>query len=231
MALIGDSNAWMWTTGFQQAAAHRHWRLEMLAKATCPVMDLPTIIYGRKYTECDQWSGQTIARLQTEHPQLIVFSVSRRYGAQYNIAAGFTSYDSAWIDSMTRLVQQLRGTGAQVLVLGPIPDPQSEVPDCWPVTSMTRRPARRSSVAVNDPGIAAETAAVKAGGGRYADLTKLFCTAERCPPIVGNTLAYFDRITRRSNTPDCWHRYWCAGRPRVDRRLAVRLWNVPEGCV
>ena len=46
------------------------------------------------------------------------------------VAAGFTSYDPAWIDSLTRLVQQLRGTGAKVLVLGPIPDPHSSVPIC-----------------------------------------------------------------------------------------------------
>ena len=59
---------------------------------------------------------------------------------------------------------------------------------------MTRRPARRHrSTAVNEPGIAAETAATKAGGGQYADLTELFCTADRCPVIVGNTLVYFDQ--------------------------------------
>jgi peptidoglycan/LPS O-acetylase OafA/YrhL len=194
VALIGDSNAWMWVTGFQEVAAQRHWRLELLGKGACPVLDLPTIIYGRKYTECDQWSGQTIARLQTEHPKLVVLSISRRYGARYNISAGFTSYDPAWVDSMTRLVQQLRGTGAQVLVLGPIPDPQSVMPTCLSVhldDATTCSPLR--SVAVNEPGIAAEAAAVKAGGGQYADVTELFCTAESCPAIIGNTLAYFDR--------------------------------------
>jgi hypothetical protein len=49
----------------------------------------------------------------------------------------------------------------------------------------------RRSTAVNEPGIAAETAATKAGGGYYADLTDLFCTADRCPVIIGNALAYF----------------------------------------
>jgi len=194
VTVVGDSNAWMWITGFQQAAAQRHWRLEMLEKGACPVLDLPTIIYGREYTECKQWSGQTIARLRTEHPKLIVLSMSRRYGPRYNIAAGFTSYDPAWIESMTRLVQQLRGTGAQVLVLGPIPDPQSVVPTCLSQhldDATTCSPLR--SEAVNEPGIAAESAAVKAGGGHYADVTPLFCTAERCPAIIGNTLAYFDR--------------------------------------
>ena len=45
---------------------------------------------------------------------------------------------------------------------------------------------------MNQPGIAAESAATKAGGGQYADLTELFCTADRCPVIVGNTLVYLD---------------------------------------
>ena len=109
---------------------------------------------------------------------------------------------------MTRSVQQLRGTGAQVLVLGPIPDPQSRVPTCLSQhldDATTCSPPR--SEAVNEPGIAAETAAVKAGGGHYADVTPLFCTAERCPPIIGNTLAYFDRGHRLSNMPSYWHRY------------------------
>jgi hypothetical protein len=47
------------------------------------------------------------------------------------------------------------------------------------------------SVAVSEPGIAAESVATEAGGGQYADLTELFCTAERCPVIVGNTLVNF----------------------------------------
>jgi hypothetical protein len=95
---------------------------------------------------------------------------------------------------MTRSVRQLRGTGAQVLVLGPIPDPQSAVPTCLSVhvdDATTCSPLR--SVAVNEPGITAVSAAVEAGGGHYADLTELFCTAKRCPVIIGNTLAYFDR--------------------------------------
>ena len=52
--------------------------------------------------------------------------------------------------------------------------------------------AERGSVAVNDVGIAAEQAATTGAGGHYADLTDLFCTPERCPMIVGNTLVFRD---------------------------------------
>ena len=158
-------------------------------------MDVPITnpIRRREYTECEQWRGQIIARLRAEHPRLVVVSMWRRYDA-YGYASGFTSYDPAWIDSLTRLVQQLRSTGAQVLVLGPIPDPQSVVPICLSghLDDATACSPPRST-AVNQPGIAAESAATKAGGGHYADLTELFCTAERCPVIIGNTLVYFDQ--------------------------------------
>jgi hypothetical protein len=46
---------------------------------------------------------------------------------------------------------------------------------------------------VNESGIAAEAAAIAAAGGQYADITELFCTAQLCPPIVGDTLVYVDR--------------------------------------
>jgi peptidoglycan/LPS O-acetylase OafA/YrhL len=191
VALIGDSNALMWSPAFQQLAAPRHWRLETLTKGACPLLDLPYVnpVIGREYTECDRWRAQVIARLQTEHPRLIVLSMYRGYGATTSLRP----YESVWIESLTRLVELLRGTGAQVLVLGPIPQPDSVVPDCLSVhldDATACSPLRAK--AVNQPGIAAETSATKAGAGQYADLTALFCAADRCPVIVGNTLVYRD---------------------------------------
>ncbi|WP_244975015.1 acyltransferase family protein [Mycobacterium heckeshornense] len=191
VALIGDSHAAMWSPALQQLAEQRHWRLETLGKVTCPLMDLSiTSPYlGREYTECKQWRADIMTRMQAEHPRLIVLSMSRRYGADF----GFTSYDPAWLDGLTRTVAQLRSTGANVLVLGPIPDPRSTVPTCLSAhldDASACSPPR--STAVNDAGIAAEQSATAAGGGRYADLTALFCTRERCPVIVGNDLVYRD---------------------------------------
>jgi peptidoglycan/LPS O-acetylase OafA/YrhL len=189
--LVGDSHAGMWSPAAEQVAAQRHWRLETLGKVTCPLQDLPIIspYLGREYTECEQWRREIINRLQAEHPRLIVVGSGRRYGADF----GFTSYDPAWVDSLGRLVARLHSTGATVLVLGPIPDPHSTVPTCLSehlADAGACSPAR--SVAVNDAGIAAEKAATAASGGHYADLTPLFCTAERCPVIVGNDLVYRD---------------------------------------
>ncbi|MFD6062319.1 peptidoglycan/LPS O-acetylase OafA/YrhL [Rhodococcus wratislaviensis] len=191
VALVGDSHAAMWAPAFESAAEQNHWRLETMGKVTCPLLDLPlTSPYlGREYTECEEWRGEVVDRLRAERPRLVVLSMSRRYGADF----GFTVYGQAWLDSLTRLVTELRATGSAVLVLGPIPDPQSTVPTCLSAhldDATACSPPR--PVAVNDAGVAAEAAATAAGGGRYADLTSLFCTTERCPVIVGNDLVYRD---------------------------------------
>ncbi|AQT79172.1 acyltransferase [Mycolicibacterium litorale] len=201
VALLGDSNAAMWVPAFQQAAERRHWRLEIMAKADCPFLDIPinNPAAGREYTECERWRGQVMDRLKTQRTRLIVLGMTRLYGANHGWDPGFTSYDQAWLDGLTRMVQHLRGIGARVLVLGPIPDPRSVVPDCLSrhLDDATHcSPTRKE--AVNGPGVEAESRAVNAGGGQYADLTELFCTNDRCPVIVGNTLVYVDlfHVTR-----------------------------------
>jgi hypothetical protein len=163
----------------------------MLGRVACPPMALriTSATLHREYTECEQWREQIMARLQLEHPRLVVLGMSRAYGSGF----GFTSFDPSWIDSLTRLVTRLRATGAEVLVLGPTPNMGLTVPTCLSghLDDATACSRQRSAV-VNETGIAAETAATKAGGGQYVDLTPLFCTADRCPVIIGNTLVYRD---------------------------------------
>ncbi len=191
IALVGDSHATTWSPAFQEEAEQRHWRLETLGKEACPLMNLPLAYprLHRQYSECEQWRRQIVARLQGEHPRLVVLSMNRLYGAGY----GFRPYDAAWLQSLALLVGQLRASGAKVLVLGPVPDPRSIVPTCLSAhldDATACSPLR--SVAVNRSGIAAEAAATEASGGRYADVTELFCAADRCPVIIGNALVYRD---------------------------------------
>ncbi|MCV7175842.1 acyltransferase [Mycolicibacterium sphagni] len=196
IALVGDSHAAMWAPAFQQVATKRQWRLELLAKGACPLLDIPIANplsrMAELFAHCAEWRDQIVSRLEAERPQLIVLSLWHGYGTTESLS-GFQAYDTAWIDSLARLVQRLHSTGLKVLVLGPIPGPHFHVPACLSgylddVQACT--PTR--SAAVNEPGIAAETAAVTANGGQYVDTTGLFCSADRCPVIVGNTLVYLD---------------------------------------
>ncbi|WP_419197391.1 acyltransferase family protein [Mycolicibacterium phocaicum] len=195
VALIGDSRAAMFNPAFKQAATERHWRLEMLAKAGCSIVDLPISDrfngFAEEFQRCAQWRSKIIARLQAERPQLVVLSSARVYDANgaHMFVPGLKMYDDAWLTGLTQLIQQLRESGSQVLVLGQSPEP-GPVPLCLSghlddATACAAKPASRH-------GIGVESAAVRAAGGQFADVTELFCAAGRCPVIVGNTLVYFD---------------------------------------
>ena len=131
----------MWQPALEPIAQQPHWRLETMSKVLCPLQDLPinSPHLARTYTECEQWRGEVLSRLEKERPRLIVLDMGRRYGADF----GFVTYDQAWLHSLTGLVQRLRGTGASVLVLGPVPDPQPTVPTCLRRIPKTRWNARR----------------------------------------------------------------------------------------
>jgi SGNH domain-containing protein len=196
VALIGDSHAAMWTPAYQQLATQRHWRLQLMAKEACPIMDVAVGTAFRRLIEslqhCEEWRAEVMARLKAQPPRLVVVSVFRGYGFD-ETTTGFKAYNAAWTESLTQLVRQLRDIGTQVLVLGPIASPHSNVPMCLSghLEDATACALSRSA-AVNQPGIAAEAAATTAGGGQYADLSDLFCTTQRCPVVVGNTLIYMD---------------------------------------
>jgi peptidoglycan/LPS O-acetylase OafA/YrhL len=192
IALVGDSHAAQWFAAFQ-TIAQRHWRLDTLTKVTCPLLDLPIrspYFGGREYTECEQWRSEVLDRLRTERPALVALDMRRFYDERNY---GLTAYSQPWLDSLTRTVTTLRTFGSAVLVLGPTPEPGHNVPACLSehLNSATVCNPDRAH-AINDAGITAERQATTAGGGHYADLTPLFCTAGDCPVLVATHLVFFD---------------------------------------
>ena len=156
VALVGDSHAAMWQPALEPIARDRHWRLQTMSKVLCPLMELPinSPYLGRSSPSASNGGATCWPGWRRNGLKLIVLDMSRRYGADF----GFTSYDQAWLESLTRLVQRLRGTGANVLVLSQVPDPHSTVPTC--VSAHMDDPAACSPArtdGLNDP---------HCGGGR-----------------------------------------------------------------
>ncbi len=73
VALVGDSHAAMWNPAFEIIATQRHWRLEMLAKMGCPLIDVPFAKHLggliEHFVHCEQWRAQILARLIAERPR------------------------------------------------------------------------------------------------------------------------------------------------------------------
>lgn len=199
IAVIGDSHAAMWNPAFRRAVDERDWRMILMAKASCPIVDLPLTDRLNWMTEevqrCAQWRSGIMERLRAEPPQLVVIAAVRGYGPD-GVGVwdkpGFDPFNQGWIDALGEQVRRLRSNGSQVLVLGPEPKLTTVAPNCLSAHLRDVPACEFAWPDANNAGIAAESAVVRAAGGQYADTKDLFCSGDRCPPIVGNTMVFYD---------------------------------------
>ncbi|WP_267295580.1 acyltransferase family protein [Mycobacterium hackensackense] len=199
IALIGDSHAAMWNPAFRRAVDDRNWRMLLMAKASCPIVDLPLTDHLNEMSEglqrCAQWRSGIMARLRADPPQLVVVSAVRSYGAHGTAVwgkPGFDPFNPAWIDGLGDLVHELRSYGSKVLVLGPEPKLASVATNCLSAHLEDAKACEVPWRATNNAGIEAESSMVRGNGGDYANTVDLFCSGDRCPPVVGNTMVFYD---------------------------------------
>jgi peptidoglycan/LPS O-acetylase OafA/YrhL len=185
VVLFGDSHAGMWFPAVDLAANQHGWRLYTWTKATCPPIIIPIFSpdLRRNFTECQTWRQNVLARIQEVHPAVVILGMARHYSSVY----GFTPYQEPWLQGMAQMVATIRQMGARVVVVGPVPKPPFNVPDCLSAhlgdAVACTEPV---STEINDAGMAAERSAVTAAGGTYVDVQPWFCTVTRCAVIVGN---------------------------------------------
>jgi peptidoglycan/LPS O-acetylase OafA/YrhL len=190
VVLFGDSHAAMWFPAADQAADQLGLNLYTWTKSTCPPLMIPVFspVLDRNYVECDQWRQDVLDQIGQIHPALVVLGVARHYTDAY----GFTPYSPQWIQGMSAMVSAIRRLGPRVLVIGPVPKPPFDVPDCLSVhLSSAGACSVSGTTGIDDPGMQAERRAVTAAGGDYLDVQPWFCTTA-CAVIVDNLLVYRD---------------------------------------
>jgi hypothetical protein len=191
IVLFGDSHAAMWFPAVDDAANQHGWQLFNFAKATCPPLfiNIYSPVLGRNFSECGTWVQNVLARIQQIHPALVILGVARHYTSVY----GFTPYDQQWLQGMSQMVAAIRRMGSKVLVIGPVPKPQTTVYDCLSqhlndATACTEP----VGVVIDEAGLASERATVAAAGGDYVNVQPWFCTAQTCAAMVDNLLVWRD---------------------------------------
>jgi peptidoglycan/LPS O-acetylase OafA/YrhL len=191
VVLFGDSHAAMWFPAVDRAANQYGWRLVTWTKATCPPFPVPIFspVLGRSFTECDEWRADVLHELAAMHPALVILGVARHYTDIYN----FTPYSDVWLSGLGQEVGAIRSTGAQVMVMGPIPKPPFDVPGCLSAhltdASACTVPL---STGIDSNGMAAERAIVERNGGTYVDTEPWLCAGSSCVVMVDNLVVYRD---------------------------------------
>lgn len=120
--LIGDSHVAQWFPAVQKALDNSSWRLLVITKSSCPMVDEPLFYarIGREYAECRQWRANAIESIREIKPDLVLFG-----SATY---ASFTQQQ--WTEGTVRVLKPLSSASKRVFLLADTPTLPFNGPDC-----------------------------------------------------------------------------------------------------
>lgn len=178
VVLAGGSHAQHWLAALKIIAEREDFRLVSLTKGACMLSLDPHARY-QVNPSCLTWNREAIDRLIEIDPDLVFTTGTRGQGEQERVPAG---YRQVW--------NRLSRSGINVLALRDNPWYDFNVPEC---VDLHDDPAsacsipRQSVLKAHSP-----TQDVHLPNVYFADLSDLFCDAERCTPLDGNVLIYRD---------------------------------------
>lgn len=122
LLMMGDSIGVQWFSLFALAAQEADWRMILLTKSSCPMVD-ESIYYSRikqNYLICDQWRHDVLARVSEWNPDLIVLGS----------AASYDFSDQQWSEGSQRIWQKLTQNNTRLLVVAGTPILGINGPQC-----------------------------------------------------------------------------------------------------
>lgn len=120
--LMGDSIAGQWFPAFAEVFHETDWRLIVLTKSSCPMVD-ESYFYqriGREYTECSTWREQALEQLIISRPDVVVLGEAATYG--------FTR--EQWVEGKARVLGVLSPAVGRIYVLRGTPYLSFDGPSC-----------------------------------------------------------------------------------------------------
>lgn len=186
IVLFGDSHAAQWFPALLEYAEANGYALDNQTKSSCPSISADVLRNEVPYTECTQWRDAVVERINADRPALVVIS---NYGTA-SFAENGDDYASAW---KTALAEMLNRLTVPTIVFADTPNLQHTPSVCLSANlDDAAECGQPRAVALGSVTRAAEREAAVETGSRYLDLTDLMCDAERCNPVIGDTLVYRD---------------------------------------
>ncbi|HEU4347702.1 MAG TPA: acyltransferase family protein [Actinoplanes sp.] len=200
VVLFGDSHAAHWFPALEKVAQYRGWRLVVVTKSACSAASVRIFqaTLNRPYDECVAWRESVWGYLAALKPAMVVMSSAAAGGTLVDDSGAKVTdpgyEDRAWVDGWSRSADRLAGTGAEVVLIEDTPYQSGDTVECLSVHVRDPRACVVSAgAALPNPGRRrAIAAALRTGDVTIVDPLPWFCTAGRCPVIVGNVLVYRD---------------------------------------
>lgn len=122
VVLLGDSIGTQWFALLELSYLQQDWRLVVLTKSACPMVD-HSYFYDRikqVFSVCDSWRDKVLDRMSEWEPDVVVVGS----------ASGYSFSDDEWVSGSRRVWERIQSTGARVLVLPGTPTLAMDAPSC-----------------------------------------------------------------------------------------------------
>lgn len=188
--VMGDSVALQWYPALAKAFTKPGWRLVVVTKSACPMVDEPVFYarIGRRYTECETWRTEAIRLVARLRPDVVLFGSSN----------GYPLDDSQWREGTRRVLSTLSSTAQQVFVIRGTPALPFDGPACLSREKWRNQYLAVPSICVADrsdaPDVYSQLRRAAAGydNVRLLDFNELVCPSGKCSAAQGNAIVFRD---------------------------------------
>ncbi|WP_266181040.1 acyltransferase family protein [Dyella humicola] len=190
--LMGDSIAGQWFPALARIFDRPDWRLVVLTKSSCPMVDEPFFYerIGREYTECSTWRSQALKQVATMRPDVVVLGTVS--------TDGFTQ--AQWKDGTVRVLGAISAASDHIYIMRSTPHLPFDGPNC--LADHMGRPAWLSSLLVCDAPASDDHEqqvfqSLQQAGAQFAnvqtiDLNDLICPLGRCSAELKGEVVFRD---------------------------------------
>lgn len=188
VALVGDSHASAWRAVLSPIGKKRKWRGISATLTSCAFSTVVSLTPKSRADECREWNEQTVAWFG-RHPEVTTVIVVSATIPTPGFETQVQGFREQW--------KRLPDTVKNIIVIRDNPRMQPDTPPCIYEAMQDKVPAgpacarKRSTSLPKDP---PTTAARRMNSKRIhvIDMTRYFCDATRCPPVIGGVLVYKD---------------------------------------
>jgi hypothetical protein len=178
----------MYETPVVEVAKQRGWKVVTFLHSSCPFTTKMTNAEQRKSSRCSEPNAETLKRILTLKPELVVTSALATTGF-----VSKTDSTSAFADGLAGMWNELESADIPVVALKDVPRPRADVVDCVAQHYTDPQKCARDKSAALAKHDVFERAAKKAPGTKVVDMTDRFCDSKLCYAVIGNVAVYRDK--------------------------------------
>ena len=199
IVLLGESHAWMWSTPIESIAQNNGDAFALLYHSACNVVltasSLPVqgaVGQAPSGAQCAQWLRAAMTWINAYKPQIVIVTTVNGFDTPQQ--------ESTYLKGLHEVFEGLRAPGRRLIMLGDIPLPAQNGPECLAAhesdvqSCSTPEPAAVNYIFLRNKSYVREAATLRTVGASLVDVIPWFCTKSVCPAVIGSYEVYQDQF-------------------------------------